>query len=141
MLFGVWLMMSTHKIGLYVIRGSAWGIASGFTFALMQLVSRVLVEEQNPIKIAAYQNSIATLILLPMMRHVGLPETAQAIAALFFWGVICTALAHTLFIAAMRHVSVATDSMFTDLEPLYGSAIAALFYVNYRLSEPWSEAQ
>ena len=39
-------------------------------------------------------------------------------------GLVCTALAHTLFIAALRAVSAHTASVVAALEPVYGIALA-----------------
>jgi drug/metabolite transporter (DMT)-like permease len=39
-------------------------------------------------------------------------------------GVVCTALAHTLFIRSMHVLSAHTASVVTALEPVYGIALA-----------------
>jgi drug/metabolite transporter (DMT)-like permease len=39
-------------------------------------------------------------------------------------GVVCTGVAHTLFIASMRVVSAHTASVVAALEPVYGVALA-----------------
>jgi drug/metabolite transporter (DMT)-like permease len=40
-------------------------------------------------------------------------------------GIVCTGLAHTLFIASMRRVSAHSASVVASLEPVYGIALAA----------------
>jgi len=108
------------------LAGPLWGIASGLSFAVIQLLNHALVQNEDPVKISVYQNGIASLALLPLLDASMLPGTASAIAQLVFLGLACTALAHTLFIAGMRRVSAQTASMFTYLEPVYGIALAAL---------------
>ena len=126
MLIGLRLMMPQPDIDLHNLIGPLWGIASGFSFAIMQIVGRSLVKHHSPIKVSAYQNAVAALVLLPFMQRAALPETALALGELLFLGIFCTALAHTLFISGMRFVSAQTASMFTYLEPVYGIGIAAL---------------
>jgi drug/metabolite transporter (DMT)-like permease len=108
------------------LAGPLWGIASGLSFAVIQLLNHALVQNEDPVKISVYQNGIASLALLPLLDASMLPDTASAIAQLVFLGLACTALAHTLFIAGMRSVGAQTASMFTYLEPVYGIALAAL---------------
>ena len=54
-------------------------------------------------------------IVLPGLRD---------IALLIVLGVVCTALAHTLFIRSMHVLSAHTASVVTALEPVYGIALA-----------------
>jgi drug/metabolite transporter (DMT)-like permease len=42
-------------------------------------------------------------------------------------GVVCTALAHTLFIRSMKRVTAQTAGIVAALEPVYGIALAAFF--------------
>lgn len=108
------------------LAGPLWGIASGLSFAVIQLLNHALVQNEDPVKISIYQNGIASLALLPLLDASMLPATVSSLAQLVFLGLACTALAHTLFIAGMRRVSAQTASMFTYLEPVYGIALAAL---------------
>ncbi|MDD8039846.1 MAG: DMT family transporter, partial [Acidobacteriota bacterium] len=52
--------------------------------------------------------------------------TGRDFALLAILGLLCTALAHTLFIAGMRRLSAQTASIISALEPVYGIALAAL---------------
>ena len=47
-------------------------------------------------------------------------------ALLVVLGVVCTALAHTLFIRSLRVLSAHTASIVATLEPVYGIALAFL---------------
>jgi drug/metabolite transporter (DMT)-like permease len=50
--------------------------------------------------------------------------TPRDVALLIVLGVVCTALAHTLFIRSMRVLSAHTASVIAALEPVYGIALA-----------------
>jgi len=84
---------------------------------------------RGAIDIAFWQNFFAALILLPFaagdsgaLGNIG----ARAIALLLILGLVCTALAHTLFISALSRLSAHTASIVAALEPVYGIALAAL---------------
>jgi drug/metabolite transporter (DMT)-like permease len=51
---------------------------------------------------------------------------ARDVGLLLALGVVCTAGAHTLFIASLRTVSAHTASVVAALEPVYGIALALL---------------
>jgi drug/metabolite transporter (DMT)-like permease len=110
------------------VQGLAWGVASGFTFALLTLRNRALVPEVGATVLALWQNTFAALWLLPVLAltvHIAVPA-ARDVVLIILLGVFCTALAHTLFIASMLRISTHTASVVTILEPVYGIGWAAL---------------
>jgi drug/metabolite transporter (DMT)-like permease len=73
-----------------------------------------------------YQEGTAALVLLPtlvFLHPVALwqPRTLVLLVAL---GLVCTALAHTLFIYGLGNVSAVTASLLASLEPVWGIAFA-----------------
>ena len=75
-----------------------------------------------------WQNLWAAVVLLPIVAWTG-PEGAigaRDIALMLVLGLVCTALAHTLFIAALAGVTAHTAATIAALEPVYGIALAAL---------------
>jgi len=110
------------------VQGLAWGVASGFTFALLALRNRALVSEVGATVLALWQNAFAALWLVPVLAltvHIAVP-TARDVVLIVLLGVFCTALAHTLFIASMRRISTHVASVVSILEPVYGIGWAAL---------------
>ena len=110
------------------VQGLVWGVAAGFTFALLALRNRALVPEVGATVLALWQNAFAALWLLPVLAltfDTAIP-TARDIGLIVLLGVFCTALAHTLFIASMLRMSTHTASVVSILEPVYGIGWAAL---------------
>jgi drug/metabolite transporter (DMT)-like permease len=110
------------------VQGLAWGVAAGFTFALLTLRNRALVPKVGATVLALWQNGFAALWLLPVLAltlQTAVP-TARDVALMVLLGVFCTALAHTLFIASMLRISAHTASVVSTLEPVYGIGWAAL---------------
>lgn len=126
---GLVVLVPSFDAGDAALRGLAWGVLSGFTFAVLAVRSRALAQTHSPLEVAAWQNGFAALALLPV---VGLGRTAipvfglRDIALIIVLGLLCTALAHTLFIASLRRLSAHTASIVAALEPVYGVALALL---------------
>ena len=110
------------------LRGLALALVSAVTFAMLVVRNRRLVAERSAARIAMWQNLAAAACLLPI---VAISDRAAAwprfedVVLLIVLGIVCTGLAHTLFIASMRRVSAHSASVVASLEPVYGIALAA----------------
>jgi drug/metabolite transporter (DMT)-like permease len=125
---GLVLLVPEFSWSSLAARGLVWGIASGFMFALLTLRNRALLAASGALSIALWQNAFAAVWLAPIVMLTGdaaMPEVRDTLLLLLL-GVFCTALAHTLFIVSMRHVTAHTASVVSLLEPVYGIALAAL---------------
>lgn len=107
--------------------GILLGLSSGFSFAILQLLNRRLTTSSGALVTAFIQNSVATVLLLPL-AFFGFKDVAvNQWIILLILGVVCTAFAHTLFINALKHVSVSAASLVAaGLEPVYGVLLAGL---------------
>lgn len=108
--------------------GLAWGVLSGLSFALLAVRNRGLRNTHSAIGLALWQNAFAALWLLPVLAWQGIGGTvsAEALTLLLVLGVLCTALAHTLFIASLAQLTAHTASVVAALEPVYGITLAVL---------------
>jgi len=107
--------------------GILFGLASGFSFAILQLLNRRLTHSNGALVTAFIQNSVATVVLLPLAFFGFKGVAANQWIILLILGVVCTAFAHTLFINALRQVSVSVASLIAaGLEPVYGVLLALL---------------
>ena len=123
---GLLLVVPEFRWQNRVVQGLSWGIVSGFTFALLAVANRALAAGHSASAIAFWQNACAAGCLLPLVAFTAVVPDARAILLLVVLGVVCTALAHTLFIRSLRALSVHTASVVAALEPVYGIALALL---------------
>ena len=107
-------------------RGVWWGAVSGLLFAVLSLLNRKYVQRHAALTIACFQNSFACLVLLPALWWTPWHLTPVAWAMLVFLGVICTALAHALFIFSLKAVKTQLAGIVAALEPVYGILFAFL---------------
>ena len=113
-----------------VLHGLAWGVASGATFAWLSVRNRRFAREVPARAVALWQNTFAALVLVPVaalwpgaLRW----PTAEEAGLLLALGLGSTALAHTLFVAALARVTAHVASVVAALEPVYGIALASAF--------------
>ena len=104
--------------------GLIYGIVSGLMFALLSLLNRAVTRGVDPVQAALWQNCIILLCLLPFSW-----SSLPAVPAMdWLWlallGVLCTGLAHSLFVASLKVLKARTTSVIFSLEPVYGIAIA-----------------
>jgi drug/metabolite transporter (DMT)-like permease len=109
-------------------QGLLWGVASGLTFALLSLLNRRFVRQHSSLTIALYQDVFAAAALLPFVLADWRAFTIRDVLLLIVLGVLCTAVAHALFIAGLHGIPARTASMIACLEPVYGTLLAVLFF-------------
>lgn len=123
---GLALVVPDLGAGGATLRGALWGIVSGFTFALFTLINRTFAPRTAPLILAAGQNSVAALVLLPFLGTGAFDLGARDWTLLAFLGLAGTALAHLLFMQGLARVRAHTAAVIAALEPVYGIALAAL---------------
>jgi len=125
---GLGLLVPEFSWANRIVQGLAWGLVSGFTFALLAVVNRSWAAGRPAIDIAFWQNFWAALALMPLAVAAGAMPALDlsGLGLLLLLGLVCTAFAHTLFIAALRMVTAHTASVIAALEPVYGIVLAWL---------------
>ena len=121
---GLLLVVPEFRIENRVVQGLLWGVLSGLMFALLAVGNRALASRRSATGVALWQNACAAACLLPGFALDPVMPSARDVVLLIVLGVVCTALAHTLFIRSMRVVSAHTASVVAALEPVYGIALA-----------------
>jgi drug/metabolite transporter (DMT)-like permease len=126
---GLALLVPSFTMADHTVQGLAWGVLSGFTFAWLTVRNRALGTAHRPAAVALWQNAFAAVCIAPLAFRPGGPAfdlTPASLALILVLGAVCTALAHTLFIASLGRLSAHTASVVTALESVYGIALAAV---------------
>lgn len=119
---GIYMLVPSFTFEDRTTAGVAWGVFSGATFALLSVTNRWLGRRYSSVTISLYQDGVAAVTLLPVLALVSMAVTwtPEAILSLLVIGVICTAVAHTLFIESMRDITAQAASLLVSLEPVWG---------------------
>lgn len=125
---GLVLVTPSCDVGDQGTVGLLWGLASGLSFAGLAICNRRGNRGMDAIQVAFWQNLLVALLVLPLLG-LGLAGGAAAIDWVsWFWlavlGVLCTGLAHTLFVKSLEALDARSAGMIIALEPVYAIACA-----------------
>lgn len=125
---GIYLLVPSFSLQNQTMLGVAWGLLAGATFALLSVTNRWLGRIYPSLTISLYQDGVAAAVLLPALFFAPVAHlwTLNEFLILLILGVVCTALAHTLFIASLRAITAQSASLLASLEPVWGIVFAAL---------------
>ena len=117
---GVALVIPSFDLSSNLTQGALWGVASGFTFAILSILNRKYVQTYSSLVIAFYQDGVAIVVLLPFLLIAKPAFSPRDILLLAFLGIVCTGIAHTVFISGLSKLRAQTASIIATLEPVYG---------------------
>ena len=134
-----WLRLLLVSLGLVLItpsfewsdqgtEGLVWGILSGAAFGVLAVLNRRQLRHVNAFQVAGIQNALVFLFLLPW----AIPSLGQ-VSVSDWWligalGVICTGLAHWLFVSSLRQLPARTAGLVVASEPLYAIFFAWMLF-------------
>ncbi|MCW2291575.1 drug/metabolite transporter (DMT)-like permease [Pseudomonas sp. BIGb0408] len=108
--------------------GLLWGVLSGASYAAIAVANKHVSSKVDGLSSCWWQCLAISVALLPWclweLPAIGRHDWWQ-LAAL---GVLCTALAYSLFIASLRHVHTHTAAVVIAMEPIYAIAGAWLLF-------------
>lgn len=110
--------------------GIIYGLISSLSYALLGMINRRLSLSYDSVVITLYEQTVVTLILTLVISlfqpPIGIGNTSDFIA-LIIYGVVFTALAHSLYIHGLKKVKTQIASIISVLEPIYSIFLAILF--------------
>ena len=109
------------------LQGLSVGLFSALTYALLTLLNKYFSVHYSGVTISFYEQASSTVVLLPVLFLPTAAITLHDIFLLIILGVLCTALAHTLFISSLKSVSSHLACMISTLESVYIIFFAFLF--------------
>lgn len=123
MLAGV-LIMVDIKAGVGTLHGVLFGLSASLAYAVLSLMNRKLTTKYTGLTISLYEQGVACLALLPIVILIKPVYNGHDIWLIFVLGILCTAIAHSLFITGLRRVKVQTAGVICGMEPVYGIILA-----------------
>ena len=119
------------------VLGVAAGLFSGLGYAGFQLLVKGLTRDVASVTIVIVESSLDALILLPLALWqtvgVGYAFSTRDLVAALVLGVVCTALAYTMWVEGMARVKVQHSSILGFLTPVT-APVYALFLLGQEIS-------
>ena len=126
-ILGVYFTIPEFSLSNDMFVGIIIGILSALSYALLTLMNRYFSIYYSSTTIALYEQSSATVILLPTLLFINSTPTFKDISLLIFLGIVTTALAHTLYITSLKHVEAHKAGIISAMESVYSILLAYLF--------------
>ncbi len=132
---------------LFIFGFSAGKYLTGMLIALFSAVVVALVGVLNKVVVSRHENSVMMFVqffggwvfltVLMPFYHLALPEqslipTWTDMGYILILAGVCTTFAYTLWIRSLHHLTAFTASLAVNLEPVYGMAMAAFFFKEYK---------
>ncbi|MCS6911058.1 MAG: DMT family transporter, partial [Anaerolineales bacterium] len=110
--------------------GIALALGAGLSYALVTLGGRALAGRYPTLQTITLGFAVSAGLLLPFALANGLVTDFPAAGwgLLIYLGVVPTALAYWLYVEGLKHTPATTSSIIALLEPLFASALAAVFF-------------
>ena len=125
---GLILVTPSFDLASQATEGLLWAIASGLLFSLLSLNNRANAGRIPAVQAALWQNAVVALCLLPFAA----PGLGDVRPLDWLWigllGVLCTGVAHSLFVASLAVIKARTAAVVFALEPVYGITLAWLLF-------------
>lgn len=128
LLLGVFITIPEFSLENQITIGILWGMVSSLSYAVLSLANRYLSRSYAARTVCLYEQGTAAVVLLPAMFLVKTSWTTQNILGIAAIGFICTAFAHSLYVAAQRKVKAQTAGIVSGMETVYGIVYALLFF-------------
>lgn len=126
MLIGVVVLAPLGKPDPGLLYGILLGMGSSLTYAMLSLLNRRFTADYFSSQVCFYEQGVATIVLLPVMFILRPEVIAADIPYLIVLGIVCTAIAHSLFIASFAGLKVRTAGIISGMETVYSIILASL---------------
>lgn len=125
MLAGVLFIVPEFELSNSMTQGVLLGMVCSFSYAVLSLWNRKFVSTYQGSIVSFYEQSSAAIVLLPAMFVLKPEVTGMDVGGLLLYGIVCTAIAHSMFIEGLKHIRVQTAGIISGLESVYGIVAAA----------------
>lgn len=126
------------------IQAMIMGVVSAFFAALFSVLNKKYVQENSPTVATFLQMSGGFLflsLLVPFMIWQGqafeIIPSWRDIGYLLLLALVCTNIAFSLEMEALKKVSAFTSNLILNMEPIYGILLAILFFAENQMLNTW----
>ena len=126
-LIGVIITVPEFSFENNIFKGILIGMISPLAYSVLTLMNKGFGEKYNATKISFYEQSVAALVLMFFVFSADIHPTARDIGLLVIFGVVTTAIAHTLFISCLKYVPAQLAGVCSSMETVYAIIFAMIF--------------
>ncbi|MEG0276402.1 MAG: DMT family transporter [Coprobacillus sp.] len=128
-IIGVMFLIPAFQLTNENTLGIIYGMIGSVSYALLSLINRRLAANYDSAVINLYEQGVSVCLVTLLISIIDPPisiGTQVDFIALIIYGIIFTALAHSLYIHGLKGVKAQTASIISVLEPVYSIFLAML---------------
>ncbi|MGJ8743865.1 DMT family transporter [Polaribacter sp.] len=126
-LIGVFILIPDFSLENNEAKGILLGVLSALCYALRNLTTKKHVTNYNGSTIMFYQLVIVTALLLPVLFFSDISNFESQFPLLLLISLLTTAIGHSMMVHSLQHFSVATASIISSIQPVFGIILAYIF--------------
>ncbi len=111
---GLWILLNGFSFAEGDSKGIAAGLFSGFTYAMIVIITRIHAGGFNPLVLAFFTNSVIAILFLPFVREF----PVNAIWSYLFMGIVHSTIAPILYFKGLQYVNANKTAVLGYLEPV-----------------------
>ena len=125
-LIGVFITVPFSSVEGNIMAGALIGLCSSAAYAVLTLINKGLSAQNSATKVSFYEQATAAVILLPIALMQKTVIRPMDMGLLVVFGILTTALAHTLFVSGLKDIPAHLAGVFSSLETVYSIIFAFL---------------
>lgn len=126
MLLGILITIPEFSLKNQMTSAIVIGMIGSLSYALLCLINRYFSKSYDGKMICLYEQGVAAFVLLPSLFIVEINLTIVDFLALVFLGIVCTAMAHSIYISSLKKIKVHTASIISGMESVYSIVLALI---------------
>jgi drug/metabolite transporter (DMT)-like permease len=126
-LIGMYILVPDLSLENDHLKGILFGISSALCYSLRNLTLKKHVKNYNGSMLMLHQMIIVSVLLIPVLFFSDFSNFESQLPLLVIVALLTTAIGHTMMVHSLKHFSVATASIISSVQPIFGIIIAFLF--------------
>ena len=126
-LIGVYMLVPDFSLENDELKGILFGVLSAFCYSIRNLTLKNHLKVYNSSMLMLHQMIVVSIVLIPTLFFSDFSNIESQLPLLLLIALLTTAIGHTMMVNSLKHFSVATASIISSVQPIFGIIIAYIF--------------
>ena len=126
-LCGIYILAPEFNLESAHMQGIGFGLISALCYSLRILIMKQQIATYNATALMFYQVLFISILLVPTLFFMNTANIETQYPYVLLLALLTTAIGHTLMVQKLHYFSVATASIISSVQPIFGIVLAFLF--------------
>ncbi|CAL2107873.1 EamA domain-containing membrane protein RarD [Tenacibaculum sp. 190524A02b] len=126
-LIGLYILSPEFNLESSSMQGILFGLLSAICYSIRILILKQYVTQYNGVMLMLYQTLIISVCLLPVLFFMDTSGFQSQFPYLLLLAFLTTVIGHSLMVHSLQFFSVATASIISSVQPIFGIILAFFF--------------